>query len=60
MPAFLKWTIPSLILGMPIVANSVLSIIKNIVRNSVDPDETAHYESSHQDLHCFVRLGLQD
>ena len=21
--------------------------------NSVDPDETAHYESSHQDLHCL-------
>ena len=21
--------------------------------NSVDPDETAHYEPSHQDLHCL-------
>ena len=23
--------------------------------NSVDPDETAHYEPSHQDLHCLQR-----
>ena len=21
--------------------------------NSIDPDETAHYEQSHLDLHCF-------
>ena len=23
--------------------------------NSVDPDETAHYEPSHQDLHCLKK-----
>ena len=26
---------------------------KNRVVNSVDPDETAHHEPSHQDVHCF-------
>ena len=24
-------------------------------KNSVDPDETAHYEPSHLDLHCLHR-----
>ena len=24
--------------------------------NSVDPDEMAHYEPSHQDLHCLQRF----
>ena len=24
--------------------------------NSVDPDETAHYEPSHLDLHCLKKL----
>ena len=27
--------------------------IENIVVNSVDPDETARYEPSHQDLLCL-------
>ena len=31
------------------------SKIKNRMANSVDPDEMAHYESSHQDLHCLHR-----
>ena len=26
--------------------------------SSVDPDETAHYESSHQDLHCLQKNVL--
>ena len=24
--------------------------------NSVDPDETTHYEPSHQDLHCLQKM----
>ena len=28
---------------------------KNNTANSVDPDETARYEPSHLDLHCFHR-----
>ena len=28
---------------------------QNRMANSVDPDETAHYELSHQDLHCLHR-----
>ena len=26
--------------------------------NSVDPDETAHFEPSHQDLHCLQNSVL--
>ena len=29
--------------------------IKNRMANSVDPDETAHYELSHLALHCLHR-----
>ena len=29
--------------------------IKNRMANSVDPDETAHFEPSHLDLHCLHR-----
>ena len=32
---------------------------KNWMANSVDPDEMAHYEPSHQDLHCLQKMGLQ-
>ena len=34
----------------------------NRMANSVDPDETAHNEPSHQDLHYLqsICLGLQD
>ena len=28
---------------------------QNRMSNSVEPDETAHYEPSHQDLHCLHR-----
>ena len=28
---------------------------KNMMANSVDPDETAHCEPSHLDLHCLQR-----
>ena len=28
--------------------------------NSVDPEETARYESSHQDLHCLQRYVFLD
>ena len=31
------------------------SKIKNRMANSVYPDETAHYEPSHLDLHCLHR-----
>ena len=32
---------------------SVLPTKTNYFVNIVDPDETAHYEPSHQDLHCL-------
>ena len=49
----MKSTIPSLNFDMPIIAKRCV-IQKSIrIANSVDPDETAHYEPSHQDLHCF-------
>ena len=28
---------------------------QNRMANSVDPDETAHYEPSHLDLHCLYK-----
>ena len=31
------------------------SKIKNRMADSVDPDEMAHYEQSHLDLHCLHR-----
>ena len=33
----------------------VQSKIKNKMANSVDPDEKAHYEPHHLDLHCLQR-----
>ena len=33
----------------------VQSKIKNKMANSADPDETAHYEPSHLELHCLDR-----
>ena len=30
----------------------------NRMANSVDPDETVLYESSHQDLHCLHRYPV--
>ena len=29
---------------------------QNRMANSVDPDETAYYEPSHQELYCLIRL----
>ena len=55
-PEFLKWTVPSLNLDMPTDANRGFQCkIKNKMANSVDPDETAHYEPSHLDLHYLQR-----
>ena len=51
-PECLKWTLPSLNLDY-IVANKFQSIINNRMANSEDPDEMAHYEPSHLDLHCL-------
>ena len=49
----IKRTFPSLNLDMSIMANRDVSQNQNRMANSVDPDETAHYEPSHQDLHCL-------
>ena len=41
---------------MSIVADQHVSHkIRNIMANGIDPDETAHYELSHLDLHCLQR-----
>ena len=32
--------------------------VNNRKANSVDPDEMAHYEPSHQDLYCFQKVVL--
>ena len=29
------------------------------MNNSVDPDETAHYEQSHLDLHCLQKYLIK-
>ena len=43
-------------MDLSIDANRVFqSKIKNIMANSVDPDETAYDEMSHLDLHCLHR-----
>ena len=55
---FLKWTLPSLNLDTSILANrgSVRNQLQNDkMANSEDPDETAHNEPSHQDLHCLQK-----
>ena len=54
-PELLKWIIPSLYLGMSFIANGVSVKNKNRMENGIDPDEIAHYESSHLDLHCLQR-----
>ena len=54
-PDFMKWMFPLLTLDMSIVANRDVSQNKNRMANNVNPDETAHYEPSHQDLHCLRR-----
>ena len=37
------------------IKEGFLSKINNRMANSVDPDETAHYEPSHLGLHCLQR-----
>ena len=49
-PEFLQWTLPCVNLDISILANRDMSKISNRMTNSVDPDETAHYELSHLDL----------
>ena len=40
---------------MSIVTNRDVSQKTKTLANSVDPDETARYGPSHQDLHCLHR-----
>ena len=55
-PEFLKWPLPALCLDMSTDANRVFqSKIQNRMANSVDPDEMALNDPSHQDLHCLHR-----
>ena len=54
-PEFLKRAHPFLNLNTSIVANRVL-VKNNIIANSVDLDEMAHYEPSHLNLHCLQRV----
>ena len=55
-PGFLKYTLPSLNFELSILVNKGFSKkIKRGMVNSVDPDETAHYELSHLDLHCLQK-----
>ena len=55
-PEFLKWTLPSLNLELSTDVNVGFSVKSKIKKpNNVDPDETAHYEPSQLDLHCFHR-----
>ena len=51
--AFMKWTFPSLNSDISIVANREVNQKSKQNAISVDPDETAHNEPSHQDLHCL-------
>ena len=44
---------------MSIVATGMSVINKNSIANSVDLDETAPYEPSHQDLHCLQRYSVR-
>ena len=54
-PEFLKWTLP--ILSQVETTAQISDSFKNQTRmaNKVDPDGTAHYEPSHQDLHCLQK-----
>ena len=54
-PEVLKWTFPSLNLGIFIVANGGVIQVKTGTANRIDPDEMAHYKPSHQDLLCLQR-----
>ena len=54
-PEFLKWTLP--ILSQVETTAQISDSFKNQTRmaNKVDPDGTAHYEPSHQGLHCLQK-----
>ena len=57
---FLKRTHPSLNMVWTIVPNKGFTQKKkhNNMANSVDPDETAHDEPSHQNLRCLLKYTL--
>ena len=48
--------LPFLTLDMSTNANGFQSTIKNRMVNSVNPDEMAHYQWSHLDLHYLLRF----
>ena len=52
---FLKKPLPSLNLDMSTDTNRGFSLKQKRMANSVDPDEMAHLEPSHLDLHCLLR-----
>ena len=54
-PEFMKWTSPSLNSNVPLLQVGISIRNQNRMANNVDPDETAHYEPSHQGLHCLHR-----
>ena len=49
----MKWTFAS----CPLLQIGISFKNQNRMANSVDPDGTAHYEPSHQDLHCLHRVS---
>ena len=58
--SFLRWTFPSLYFDTSVIANrDRRKKIINSTANNVDPDEMAHYEPSHLDLHCWKGICLQ-
>ena len=57
-PVFLTWNLPSLNLEASVLQIGELVINQKLI-GSVDPDETAHQEPSHLDLH-FLQMYLFD
>ena len=58
-PVYLKWTRPSLNLDMSTdISSGFQSKIQTRIAHNVDPDETAHNEPSHLDLHCLHKYLL--
>ena len=50
------WHLPACVsCSQCIAANMFQSISQKLIANSADLDEMAHYEPSHQDLHCLLR-----
>ena len=55
-PEFAKLTLPSLNMVRTISLQIGVSFKnQNRMTSSVNPDETAHHEPSHQDLHCLQK-----